>query len=290
MLPTFLGIGVAKCGTTWLHDLLEHHPDVYVPKHRKEIGYFNKQFHRPIEWYESYFPPDGKAGRYKAIGEIAPQYWGLHIPQRLLEVSSIKKLIVMFRDPVDCIYSNYCWVRQIKGHHGSLEDFLSRPRGIKLLEAVHYCRMLQEYLKVFDRQQFLILISEQTFADVEAAKKRIADFLDVDLQRFEAGAGQRVVNKRMSVKHHTTYLQVRRLGRAIRHVGLDAVTNYAKRLGIERYFMSSDITIEPMSKQIRHDLEQKYADDIEALESLVGIDLDCWKSRRPRHHINDGKS
>ena len=30
-LPTFVGIGVARGGTTWLHTLLSGHPDVYMP-------------------------------------------------------------------------------------------------------------------------------------------------------------------------------------------------------------------------------------------------------------------
>ena len=38
-LPTFLGIGVQRGGSTWLHTLLAGHPDVYMPTRRKEIRF-----------------------------------------------------------------------------------------------------------------------------------------------------------------------------------------------------------------------------------------------------------
>jgi len=40
-LPTFLGIGVLRGGTTWLHELLASHPNIFVPTRRKEIFYFD---------------------------------------------------------------------------------------------------------------------------------------------------------------------------------------------------------------------------------------------------------
>ena len=43
-LPTFLVIGAARAGSTWLHHLLDSHPDVYVPGRRKEIAYFDKLY------------------------------------------------------------------------------------------------------------------------------------------------------------------------------------------------------------------------------------------------------
>ena len=41
-LPTFLGIGVPRAGTTWLHTLLSGHPDAYLPTRRKEVRFFDR--------------------------------------------------------------------------------------------------------------------------------------------------------------------------------------------------------------------------------------------------------
>lgn len=39
--PNFLGIGAARCGTTWLSNSLSSHPDVWIPR-LKEIHYFTR--------------------------------------------------------------------------------------------------------------------------------------------------------------------------------------------------------------------------------------------------------
>jgi hypothetical protein len=43
MFPKFLGIGAQKAGTTWLHQMLSAHPDVWLP-HLKELHYFDRKY------------------------------------------------------------------------------------------------------------------------------------------------------------------------------------------------------------------------------------------------------
>jgi len=47
-LPSFLGIGAARAGTTWLSDKLMQHPEIWMPR-RKELHYFTRS--------EKYFGP-----------------------------------------------------------------------------------------------------------------------------------------------------------------------------------------------------------------------------------------
>lgn len=55
-LPDFLGIGVPRAGATWLHDLLSSHPQVVMPKKRKELNLFDLNFHRGLDWDAACFP------------------------------------------------------------------------------------------------------------------------------------------------------------------------------------------------------------------------------------------
>ncbi len=45
MLPTFLGIGAPKSGTSWLHDVLASHPDVWKAQ-RREVHFFDRHYDR----------------------------------------------------------------------------------------------------------------------------------------------------------------------------------------------------------------------------------------------------
>src|SRR3990170_4320009 len=73
-LPNFLGIGAPRAGTTWLNTLLGNHPDVFVPTVRDEMRFFDLYYERGLGWYERYFCPSEEAHRYRAIGEVTPQY------------------------------------------------------------------------------------------------------------------------------------------------------------------------------------------------------------------------
>ena len=72
-LPNFLVIGAQRGGTTLLHRILDAHPEVYVPQRRKEIHFFDWYHERGADWYAGFFPGEGTA-RYRAIGEVTPDY------------------------------------------------------------------------------------------------------------------------------------------------------------------------------------------------------------------------
>lgn len=53
-LPQFLGIGVAKGGTTWLHEGLAAHPEIWMPP-LKEINYFANGMNKQPTLFQSFF-------------------------------------------------------------------------------------------------------------------------------------------------------------------------------------------------------------------------------------------
>src|SRR5690606_11946368 len=67
--PDFICIGAQKSGTTWLYENLKLHPDIFMPD-KKELHYFNLNYHTSLAYYNSYFEKD--SNRIK--GEITPAY------------------------------------------------------------------------------------------------------------------------------------------------------------------------------------------------------------------------
>ena len=56
--PDFLGIGAQKAGTTWLHENLRRHPELFLPE-EKELHYFDRQWVRPLRHYSAAFREAG---------------------------------------------------------------------------------------------------------------------------------------------------------------------------------------------------------------------------------------
>ncbi len=275
VLPTFLGIGVDRAGTTWLHELLARHPQVYVPRRRKEIHFFDRSYQRGLGWYERFFPRTAEASHYQAIGEITPSYF--HHPQcaeRIASVPSIGKLLLMLRNPADRAYSHYLFRARIDHYLGTFDQFLAcRPQA---LEHGFYSRRLKVYLRHFRREQILVLIYERAFADVNATKEAVARFLGVEPGGFPAGAGNERVNKAFVPRVAVLYAVASRIGRQCHRWDLDWVVNAAKWLGAKRLFREG---AQPprLDPEKRRQLLDRYRADMAELAPLLEMDLSCWQ-------------
>ena len=212
-LPDFLIIGGQKCGTTFLYHLLCQHPYV-EPATTKEVHFFDTNFAEGVQWYRSHFStPTQKDGRRMLTGESSPYYiYHPHAARRAAKVVPQARLIALLRNPVDRAYSDYNHKFREAREHLSFEDAIEaeeeRLRGEKdkLLadESYHspkyrrysylsrgiYVDQLLEWEKHFDRDQLLVLKSEDFFEIPQESFERALGFLG--LPHWETGAsGQR---------------------------------------------------------------------------------------------------
>jgi hypothetical protein len=274
-LPTFLGIGVPRAGTTWLYELLDSHPEVYVPARRKEVSFFDRFYNRGIQWYAQFFPKDDKASQFQAIGEITPHYFFCpECPERIARIASITRLLLILREPADRAYSYFKHIAPIDNYSKSFEDFLCDYPEI--VQEGFYSKYLENYLRHFGREQLLILIYEQAMGAVPQTRDIIARFLDVDSDRFPPGVGTRVVNKSYNPQFRRAYAIAANIDRRLREGDMDWLVNLAIGLGIKKSFGKGDPP-SPMKEQTRCYLKGIYADEIRELELLLEIDLQCWK-------------
>lgn len=275
-LPNFLGIGVQRGGTTWLHTLLSSHPDVYMPTRRKEIRFFEQYYERGLEWYSAFFPSPEEAAQYKAIGEISTQYYDCpECPRRIFANLPQARLIIMLRHPVSRAYSHYGFVVQRRNFRGSFESFLNdRP---KALEKGYYSRYLQNFLQYFDRRQILALVFEQVFPEVAKTREQVADFLEIDAEKFPAEAGGRKVNASTVPTHQSLYGFIVKTGRRLRRQNLEPLVDFVMRLGIQKS-LSRGKSLQPLDEALRRDLSRSYAAEFDELERTMQIDLSAWRN------------
>lgn len=221
-LPDFLGIGAQKSGTTTLHQLLELHPNVFVPQ-RKELHYFTMHSHRSMGWYASCFQGASSSQR---IGEVTP-YYLYHAPaaERIAARLPQVRIIVMLRDPVSRAISHYFHSVRLGVETLSIEDAFAAER-LRLsgsadpmalpvpgsfshlhhsyLDRSRYEVQLSRWLAMFPRSQLLIIRSEDMFEAPTHAWNQIQSFLDipcVDLPDvpIRANAGR---NEHASIDSH----------------------------------------------------------------------------------------
>lgn len=189
-LPNFLICGTQKGGSTALYYYLKEHPQIYLHS-KKEIHYFDLNYHRGIEWYKRYFkntPPD-----CKAIGEASPSYMYLEeVAERIFWLIPDIKLIFILRDPVRRAYSHY-WHEVNLGYEwmsfeNALEKEEERLKRGDIFNRQHYSYkdrgkyidQLERFRKYFSKDQMLVVINDELKKKPESTLKKILKFLDVD--------------------------------------------------------------------------------------------------------------
>lgn len=103
--PQVIIIGVRKGGTRALINMLNSHPDIVAAK--GEVHYFDRDenFNKGIQWYIDRMPLT--AGRQLTI-EKSPSYFiSEKAPRRMKSLSPGLKLVLIIRDPVERLISDF---------------------------------------------------------------------------------------------------------------------------------------------------------------------------------------
>lgn len=272
MLPTFIVIGAAKAGTTSLSAYLRAHPQVFVSS-PKEPHFFFHNWDRGVSWYETLFEP-GRA--QSARGEASTSYsQAPHVPgvpERIASVVPDVKLVYVIRNPVDRIRSQYAHFVDRWRESLSLEQaIISRP---VYLNASRYAAQLEMYLAHFQREQILIVSSEELRVNREAVLRQVFNFIEVDA----------------NAPIHTSHLQLNRTAdKRLPPASVDAGRRMLRRTGLSRLvpktvkgrvrtalskpIPSNNLEISP---EVEEAIWEELKRDLEHLRGLVGPNFDLW--------------
>ena len=208
VMPDFIIIGAARCGTTSLYNYLIQHPCIYTAA-AKEPGFFGPTYNAGILWYKAHFPSifykfyiKWQTKQDFLTGEGSTIYLlDQRAPKRVFEKISNVKLIVLLRNPMDRAYSNYNYQvmekREKRSFNQAIEDELkiSNSDNIRLTEYEHnemmiqkaysylnpgiYVDQLTNWLEFFPKEQFLIIKTEEFNARPKKTLEHVFEFLGI---------------------------------------------------------------------------------------------------------------
>src|SRR5947209_9042204 len=215
VLPDFLIIGTQRGGTTALYHYLKTHPCI-IPATIGDTHFFDKKYSKGLRWYQAHFPTLWEKAYTQQVrkrplvtGEASSSYLFYPLaPKRVAESLPHVKLIVLLRNPVDRAYSQYYHAVELK--HETLpfaeairdeEKRTAQEREKILQDEGHeshtythrsyltrgiYVDQLQSWMSFFPREQFLILKSEDFYADPAATLKQVYAFLNLPVTELQA--------------------------------------------------------------------------------------------------------
>jgi len=186
-LPRLLIIGVRKGGTRALMEMLNLHPRIaMVPA---EMHFFDKidHYQKGLEWYRSHMPLTTDD---QLVVEKSPSYYVTpEVPERVWSMNPSIKLLLIVRDPVTRLLSDFTQIEETRTAHG-----LPRRRfqDVALLEsgevntqnrALHislYAKFLSRWLHVFPRRQLHIVDGDRLVKDPGSEIELVERFLELE--------------------------------------------------------------------------------------------------------------
>lgn len=268
-LPTFLTIGVPRAGTTWLHEAFEASPDIAVAKSRKEVHFFDENFERGLDWYADQFDAAGPSIRT----ETSPSYFGhADAPGRIAEALPDCRFVVVLRDPVERIESQFKRYRQIHGSELGFREWLDANDGA--LQRSLYGASMERWLAHYPLDRFLLVpFTSLTESDTLDS---IAQFVGCSVLDAESTASNASFNPRFAGPY--------RLGKTIalaaRRRNLHAPVQLLKELGIGRIFEGgTKKASSALSVENKRNVREMFTDDLVEFERLTGFSTSEWRTR-----------
>lgn len=243
----FVVAGMQKCGTTTLHRLLAQHPEVHMAP-IKGTHFFDTESHFADETvdysaYHAFFSP---GPQHRVIGEATPIYsfWEPAL-SRIRAYNPEMKVILVLRNPIERAYSHWNFMRFRRTENLGFEEALAAEES-----RAHACLPLQDrdfsYVArgIYTRQLERL---SNCFPPAQRLVLRMEDLLD---RRSDA------------------------LDRIWSFLGVDRPATIVPVHANRKEYSS------PMAPATRERLRGVFAEEIRAVERMLGWDLADWLSDR----------
>jgi hypothetical protein len=275
-LPDFIGVGPARTGTTWLHEVLKGHVGLPLVK---ETQFFKRYYEKGLPWYSAHF---AECPENLPIGEICPSYFNHEEARNRIHGDLPNcKIICSLRDPVDRLYSHYRHIRPLSGISAEFEKALEEHPD--LLDGSCYGTHVEKWMSMFGKENVLVLFYEDMKADPQGYVDSVCTFLGlprIDLSNSE------VAKKKVNMVEGARAPRSRRLAMLSGKVTAwlksnrrDTLLHFWRRSGISEFLIGGGEKYKPLSPETEMRLREYYRPEIEKLEALTRRDLTDWKSR-----------
>lgn len=282
-LPEFLGIGVGRAGTTWLHDALRQHPGLFLAE--KELHFFNEaSATRPdlyatkgLGWYESLFAraPDGAVR-----GEISPGYFGSATARaRIAETLPGARLVLCLRNPVERTLSMHRYALSKGRAREPLDAILADPsRRAAVLGQSLYADRLEAWRRAMPEAPLLVLLTEEIRADAAGAFRRVSAHLGVS-EDFVPEAVDETVNAARRLRSAGLERALVWGARTLSRAGAGGLREAIRRTGVPQAVqrLNRGPEVETgVAPGTRAAMAAYYREDVERLSRLLDRDLSHW--------------
>lgn len=312
----FICPGMAKCGTTTLHDILSQHTHICLPSPIKEplwLNYYDTCTNKGVDWYAEHYYGISKECPQKdnvLYGEINPSF-GVTSARRLHEFFAGCKIIFLFRDPVERLWSHFNMnfrkysVMQSSSAEKMLHACESSAQAFSLfcnenferignrikytggfnhvLSRFGYAFYCKTYLRFFEKEHIKVILFEDFIKNPKEVCEDLFEFLEVvggDKIDYSIKSNEGKYNT-VSEKEHKLLVDLERQRvESMVNGTVEEMRQIRRKIGLanKRINSSAPNTIkERLSQECAEMLQEYFSDDKKYIEEYLQRDLsDIW--------------
>ena len=268
--PNFIYIGPDKAGSSWLHEVLRTHPQVFLTP-AKGLYFFDRYYDRGIRWYLDQF--EGARPEHLVRGEVCQDY--LAHPQaaeRMATSLGGLRLMVTVRDPAERAFSSYLHMVRSGWRVGTFSEALSSCP--ELVEHGRYGTQLERFRSRFGEEALHVAVFDDLEEDPQAFLDALTAWLGIvplpldEAMReplLPAGTARSVVVSRV----------VSRAAHWLRENNAGAVVGRVKRVPLVQHALYKPLAEHRprMTTQERDAVRSALADEVRVLDEVYHLDL-----------------
>lgn len=268
--PNFVYIGPSKAGSTWLHEVLITHPQIFMTE-AKDLYFFDRYFDRGTDWYASHFTH--ARPEHRVIGEVCQEYLSCpEAPACMHKVLGAEpRLMVTLRDPVARAFSGYLYMRKHNVFDGTFRQALETRSG--MFEHSSYATLLSRFYEYFDSSQIHIGLFDDLVESPQLFIDRTLDWLEVD--------GYRLADAQLSARLPASRARSKRLAAAVKHGSnwarrhrSAALIGRVKRSEWVQHLLYAPLAERPVpAEEDAAYIRSRLQPEVERLEEMVAMDL-----------------
>lgn len=298
--PNLFIAGHPRSGTSSLHNYLNQHPEIFMTT-IKEPNYFARDFHEesdnfhkkklylPYRTEKQYLRLYNRWNNEKIAGEASwTNLYSKVAAKEIYDFNQRAKIIIMFREPVDFLYSYHSaaffalgedckefiealTVENERKNGKCLSKRVITPSWLYYSDFIKYAEQVNRFLSVFPVDQIKIIVFESFINEIQNVYKEILEFLNVDTN-FTPEFNIINPNKKLKwpkLKKYT--LDSPYFRKTLRLLFSDDIYAAMKKFYKEKIVIYQPRP--PLDKSLRKALMTKFKGEVEKISELCQIDL-----------------
>lgn len=296
--PSFFVVGASKCGTTSLYAYLKKHPEIFLPD-KKELNHFSAEKLKTfcggpdgdliksnlISTRDEYLEYFQAAKETQICGDISPSYFFHKVGSEIREFCPSAKIIILLRNPVDKVASQYNHLAREGLETLCLSDALleEQYRAVRnwgdmflYRESASFSGMVEHYFDIFGEKNVHVIFLEELRTMGYSVMQNLLNFLGVS-NSLLVDTGK-AFNRTGEVKIRAiqTMLASPSIGKQIAKKLLSPDLRFKLRQWITELNTGPKT---PLDQSLTTQLHQDLSEDVHRLQILLGPRRIPWSYR-----------